>query len=312
MKMMHGALLRPCSNMSRTRLAPTPTNISTKSEPEMLKNGTSASPATALASRVLPVPGGPTIRMPFGILPPILVNFFGSLRKSTTSLTSSLASSQPATSANVSLSRSRVRSLARLLPKLSAPLPACRSWRMKRKYSRPMIRRNGITFTAIWESSVVAGCSAKAWDFCRRSMLASVRRPAARNCVVGPRSPSSPDSFAVSPVITTQSRPPEASGRITPSFTLPCSANSTTFWILTDAGVVRRPGAKNSSAIAASTITSQITSILGWKRSGGRFLSERRFLGLSESGMENGTEGPRWMFPPISQLAPRWNWRVFP
>ena len=41
------------------RLAPTPTNISTKSEPEIEKNGTPASPATARAKRVLPVPGGP-------------------------------------------------------------------------------------------------------------------------------------------------------------------------------------------------------------------------------------------------------------
>ncbi len=66
MKMMHGADFLPCSNMSRTRLAPTPTNISTKSEPLMEKNGTSASPAMARASRVLPVPGGPTRRTPFG------------------------------------------------------------------------------------------------------------------------------------------------------------------------------------------------------------------------------------------------------
>ena len=36
--------------MSRTRLAPTPTNISTKSEPEMVQNGTLASPAIARAS----------------------------------------------------------------------------------------------------------------------------------------------------------------------------------------------------------------------------------------------------------------------
>ena len=99
----------------------------------MLKNGTSASPATALASRVLPVPGGPTIRTPLGIRPPILVNFFGSLRNSTTSAISSLASSQPATSAKVTLSRSRVSSLARLLPKLRAPRPAWRSWRTNRK-----------------------------------------------------------------------------------------------------------------------------------------------------------------------------------
>ncbi len=58
--------LAACSNMSRTRDAPTPTNISLKSEPEIVKNGTFASPApAAFASRVLPVPGGPTIRTPF-------------------------------------------------------------------------------------------------------------------------------------------------------------------------------------------------------------------------------------------------------
>jgi hypothetical protein len=66
MKMMQGAALRACSNRSRTRAAPTPTNISTNSEPEIEKNGTPASPATARASSVLPVPGGPTSRMPRG------------------------------------------------------------------------------------------------------------------------------------------------------------------------------------------------------------------------------------------------------
>jgi hypothetical protein len=54
-----GAFCLACSNRSRTREAPTPTNISTKSEPEIEKNGTPASPATARASSVLPVPGGP-------------------------------------------------------------------------------------------------------------------------------------------------------------------------------------------------------------------------------------------------------------
>ena len=59
MKTMHGEACLACSNRSRTREAPTPTNISTKSEPEIEKNGTPASPATARASSVLPVPGGP-------------------------------------------------------------------------------------------------------------------------------------------------------------------------------------------------------------------------------------------------------------
>src|SRR5207253_626155 len=39
---MHGALCLALSNRSRTRLAPTPTNISTNSDPEILKNGTPA------------------------------------------------------------------------------------------------------------------------------------------------------------------------------------------------------------------------------------------------------------------------------
>ena len=57
MNTMHGALASACWNRSRIRAAPTPTNISTNSEPLRLKNGTCASPATARASSVLPVPG---------------------------------------------------------------------------------------------------------------------------------------------------------------------------------------------------------------------------------------------------------------
>ena len=70
MKMMQGAFFLACSNMSRTRAAPTPTNISTKLDPVMKKKGTPASPAVALASIVLPVPGGPTRRTPFGSFAP--------------------------------------------------------------------------------------------------------------------------------------------------------------------------------------------------------------------------------------------------
>ena len=54
----------PCSNISLTLEAPTPTNISTKSEPEIEKKGTFASPAIAFANNVLPVPGGPIKRAP--------------------------------------------------------------------------------------------------------------------------------------------------------------------------------------------------------------------------------------------------------
>ena len=73
MKMMQGATFAASLNRSRTRLAPTPTNISTKPEPLMEKNGTPASPATALASSVLPVPGEPTSSAPFGSFAPMAV-----------------------------------------------------------------------------------------------------------------------------------------------------------------------------------------------------------------------------------------------
>jgi len=97
-KIIHGALVLACLNKSLTRAAPTPTNISTKSAPLMRKKATPASPATARASRVFPVPGGPTRSTPFGILPPISLYFCGLFKKSTTSTSSSLASSTPATS----------------------------------------------------------------------------------------------------------------------------------------------------------------------------------------------------------------------
>ena len=54
-----------------------PTNISTNSEPDMEKNGTPASPATAFASMVLPVPGGPTRRIPLGMEAPIFLYLSG-------------------------------------------------------------------------------------------------------------------------------------------------------------------------------------------------------------------------------------------
>ena len=57
-----------------------PTNISTNSDPEMEKNGTLDSPATAFASMVLPVPGGPTRSTPFGIEAPMVLYLFGSWR----------------------------------------------------------------------------------------------------------------------------------------------------------------------------------------------------------------------------------------
>ena len=109
------------SNKSRTRLAPTPTYISTKSEPEMEKNGTLASPATAFANNVLPVPGGPTRSTPRGIFAPTSVYFFGCFRNSTISLSSSFSSSAPATSEKRTFTFPCI--LARDFPKLIALFP---------------------------------------------------------------------------------------------------------------------------------------------------------------------------------------------
>src|SRR5579872_3586940 len=135
MKMMQGAFFLPCSKRSRTRLAPTPTNISTKSEPEMLKNGTLASPATARASKVLPVPGGPTSSTPLGMRPPSFWNFCASRRNSMISFSSSLASSTPATSLKVTFFCCIESSRARLLPNDSALLPPLCIWRIMKNHS---------------------------------------------------------------------------------------------------------------------------------------------------------------------------------
>ncbi len=112
-----------CSNKSRTRDAPTPTNISTKSEPLIEKNGTPASPETAFARRVFPVPGGPTRRTPFGILAPSSTNLRGSLRNSTISIRSSFSSSAPATSSNLTFIFSSDAIRALLLPNDITRLP---------------------------------------------------------------------------------------------------------------------------------------------------------------------------------------------
>ena len=126
MKIIQGAFFFACSNISLTLLAPTPTNISTKSEPEIVKKGTLASPAIALARSVFPVPGGPTNKAPLGIRPPNLWNFDGSLRNSTISCKSSFASSTPATSSKVTLPFFSVRSFALDLPKpIAFPPPPC-------------------------------------------------------------------------------------------------------------------------------------------------------------------------------------------
>ena len=120
-KTMQGALFLALWNKSLTREAPTPTNISTNSEPEMEKNGTLASPATARASSVLPVPGEPSSKTPRGVRAPTSENFLGLLKNSTTSASSALASLTPATSLKVILPlNSRPASLACDWPNIRA------------------------------------------------------------------------------------------------------------------------------------------------------------------------------------------------
>src|SRR5881227_2338424 len=142
MKMMQGEFCLACSNKSRTREAPTPTNISTKSEPEIEKNGTPASPATALAKSVFPVPGGPYRSTPFGIRAPSAWNFFGFSRNSLISCSSSTASSTPATSLKPILGESGAIRFARDLPKLITFEPPPCTWFI-RKIQKPKSSTNG-------------------------------------------------------------------------------------------------------------------------------------------------------------------------
>mmetsp|Transcript_26543 Transcript_26543/g.42092 ORF Transcript_26543/g.42092 Transcript_26543/m.42092 type:complete len:278 (-) Transcript_26543:691-1524(-) len=123
-KIKHGLFSFAFLNRSRTRDAPTPTNISTNSEPEMEKNGTLASPATAFARSVLPVPGGPTSSSPRGILAPTAVNRSGFFKNSTTSTKSVLASSTPATSSNPTPVSGSISNLAVVLPNWNGFPPA--------------------------------------------------------------------------------------------------------------------------------------------------------------------------------------------
>ena len=66
MKMIAGAFLRASSNRRRMRAAPRPANISTNDDADCEKNCAPDSCATALASSVLPVPGGPCSSTPLG------------------------------------------------------------------------------------------------------------------------------------------------------------------------------------------------------------------------------------------------------
>src|SRR6185437_6184224 len=160
--------------------------ISTKSEPEIVKNGTPASPATARASSVLPVPGGPYSSTPFGILAPIAWNLAGLARNSLISWSSSTASSAPATSANVVFGVSLLTSLALERPKLITRLPPPCIWLITKK-STPTISRIGSRLTSRESQglslvtlvvasivlSVLTNFAVSAWTFWKTKLTAS-------------------------------------------------------------------------------------------------------------------------------------------
>ena len=95
-----------------------------KLDPVTERKCTSASPATAFAKSVLPVPGGPTRSTPFGICAPSFTYLSGSLKKSTISDTSSLASLFPAISSNFTFGFSElIIFLAPPKPRIPPPPP---------------------------------------------------------------------------------------------------------------------------------------------------------------------------------------------
>ena len=98
-KMMQAFFVRAISNSSRTIRAPSPTYFWTSSLPMTRMKVASVRLATALAQRVLPVPGGPYNRAPLGGSIPRLTNRSGDRRGiSTTSRSFSICSLQPPTS----------------------------------------------------------------------------------------------------------------------------------------------------------------------------------------------------------------------
>ncbi len=80
MNRIEGAIERTSANMSRTRAAPTPDSSWMKSVAATEMKAALASPARALASSVLPHPGGPDTRIPFGGEIPCSSNSEGSER----------------------------------------------------------------------------------------------------------------------------------------------------------------------------------------------------------------------------------------
>ena len=99
-KIIHGYNLRAILNSCLTREAPTPTNISSKSDPEQKIKLQPDSPAIARAINVLPVPGSPYSIIPLCSLHPFSRYLSGCWSILITFWSSSLISSIPLTSSN--------------------------------------------------------------------------------------------------------------------------------------------------------------------------------------------------------------------
>nr|YP_009511743.1 hypothetical protein [Melanthalia intermedia]AXI97620.1 hypothetical protein [Melanthalia intermedia] len=131
----------------------------------MLKKGTLASPAIALASSVFPVPGGPISNTPFGILAPTAVKRSGFFKNVTTSSNSSLASSTPATSLNTTPVLASIwNSALDLLNDIACPGPPVALFDFRNKNAKPPTSKRGNSrFPAKFQIALVffAGCASK-------------------------------------------------------------------------------------------------------------------------------------------------------
>ena len=96
--MIQGECLRASLKSYLTLLEPTPTYISSKSDPEQNIKFTPDSAAIALANKVLPVPGSPNNKTPLCNLAPFILYYSGLLSILIKSSTSDRISSIPFTS----------------------------------------------------------------------------------------------------------------------------------------------------------------------------------------------------------------------
>ena len=145
MKTMQGALASAWENRSRTRAAPTPTNISTNSEPDRLKNGHLGLAGHGARQQRLAGARRADQQHALGNLAAeVRCTSSGVFRNSTISRSSCAASSTPATSWKLTLTSSSEKILALLRANDITP-PSAPPMRRKKKVHSPISRRMGTT-----------------------------------------------------------------------------------------------------------------------------------------------------------------------